>query len=178
MAHCYRPSADLNSPPDHEPLDAARASPVPMATAPPCLTPPDHPLTVPRTVSQPAPTGSRRPRAPTAPAPYPLCAVALSRRESPFASLLLAIELLPLCSGCRGCSTAPRAPRSSPAPSHPPRVFPAGRAASLTNGLSSHGHSCWKSVARCHVRGTRRCPAPPAMSKHHLRLLEFPTGTS
>jgi hypothetical protein len=42
--------------------------------------------------------------------PYPLRATASSRRESPFASLLLTIEFSPLCSGCRCRAAAPQVP--------------------------------------------------------------------
>jgi hypothetical protein len=147
-------------------------------TVPPRLMPLDHPPTAPPAVSPPAPTASRCPCPPTALTPYHLRAVALSRRESPFASLLLTIELSPLCSECHCHAAAPRAPKSSSALSRSLRVFPIGQAASPTNGLSSHSRSCWKSVAHRHVRGTCRCPVPLATSKRHRHLLEFSIGTA
>jgi hypothetical protein len=133
---------------------------VPVVTVPPCLMPLDHPPTVSPAVSPPAPTASRCPRASTALTRYRLHVVALSRRESPFASLLLMIELSPLCSGCHCHAAAPRAPKSSPALSRSLRVFPTGQAASPTNGSSSHSRSHWKSVTHTVSEGlaiARRC---------------------
>jgi hypothetical protein len=94
-------------------------------------------------------------------------------RSSPRQTANCLLSLFPILAPCYSARKAmpPRQATVLPLelPSHPLHVSPNGRAASLTNGSSSH-HSRSKSIVRRCVRGPRCRPPPlaPARPRWHI----------